>query len=606
MMNQIRNFCIIAHIDHGKSTLADRLLEITHTVPQREMREQVLDQMDIERERGITIKLQPVRMRYQGFELNLIDTPGHVDFTYEVSRSLAAVEGAVLLVDATQGIQAQTISNLFLALEHDLAVIPVVNKIDLPNADPKTTTSQLISLLGCKEEDIIFVSAKTGEGVDKILQAVIDRIPPPAGEASAPLQALIFDSNFDSYRGVVAFCRVVAGKIQKGDHITFLGTQASAEVLDVGIFSPQLVPTGSLSAGSIGYLVTNLKSVRDCRVGDTITLQSGGSTEPLPGYRRLQPMVFAGVFPRDGDRYPELREALGKLQLSDAAFTFEPEHSPALGFGYRCGFLGLLHLDIVQERILREYGIDLVVTVPSVAYKVFFNDAGYASLQKKVKGKDITHELIVSSPQDLPDRMHIARIEEPWVQANIVTPPAYVGALMQFIQDASGNYTTTEYLDEARVVLHYELPLASLLVDFYDKLKSVSSGYASLSYDLTGYRECDVVRLDIIIADETVDALATMVYQKDAYRIARSIVEKLREVLPRQLFEVRIQAAIGGKVIASARIAQLRKDVTAKLYGGDVTRKRKLLEKQKKGKKKMRQLGKVTLPQEAFLAVLKR
>lgn len=607
MNTLVRNFCIIAHIDHGKSTLADRFLEVTETVPKREMKAQVLDQMDIERERGITIKLQPVRMRYDGHELNLIDTPGHVDFTYEVSRSLAAVEGAILLVDATQGIQAQTISNLYMALEHDLTIIPVINKIDLQNADPEGVTTQIVHLIGCTPDEVYRVSAKTGQGVAEVLNAVIEKIPPAKTEAQDAVRALIFDSTFDTFRGVVAYCRVVSGEIKRGDRIHLLGTGAPAEVLEVGHFSPKLAPDDSLSAGSIGYVITNVKSVRDARVGDTITRSDQvDRVEALPGYRQLQPMVFAGMFPRDGDRYNELREAFEKLHLSDAAFTFEPEHSPALGFGFRCGFLGLLHLEIVQERVKREYDIEIVVTVPSVAYHVFLNDAGVASRQRKIKSGGDRRELVISSPQELPDRVHISHIEEPWVEAKIVSPPSYVGGLMQYIQDAGGIYSTTEYLDEQRVVLHYELPLASLLVDFYDKIKSISSGYASLSYDVTGYRPCEVERLDILIADDPVEALSSIVYRDSAFRSAKAIVDRLKEVIPRQMFEVKIQASIGGRIIASARVAQMRKDVTAKLYGGDVTRKRKLLEKQKKGKKKMRQFGKVSLPQDAFLAVLKR
>ncbi|MFA6909405.1 MAG: translation elongation factor 4 [Patescibacteria group bacterium] len=605
MENHIRNFCIIAHIDHGKSTLADRLLEVTGTVPQREMRAQMLDQMDIERERGITIKLQPVRMLYRGFELNLIDTPGHVDFTYEVSRSLAAVEGAILLVDATQGIQAQTLSHLYLAIEHNLEIIPVINKIDLPNADTDSCAKQLIKLLGCAEKDILLVSGKTGQGVAELLDAVIQRVTPPKGTVEHDVAALVFDSHFDSYRGVVAHCRVVEGSIIKGDRIRFLGTRAEAEVLEVGTFAPKFHPEERLNAGSIGYVVTNVKGVRDCRVGDTIVRVQAKDAKALPGYRQLQPMVFAGIFCQEGDEYPALRDALEKLQLNDAALIFEPEHSPALGYGFRCGLLGLLHLDIVQERLKREYDLHLVITVPSVAYAVFLNEAGMASLRKKIK-HDVSPRRIITSPQDFPERSQIDHIEEPWVAASMVVPQEYMGSLMQFVQDAGGVYKTTEYLSEERVVLHYDMPLSALLVDFYDKMKSVTSGYASLSYEVVDYRPCVVERLDIIIADDLVEALATIVYSDQAQRIGRAVTERLKDVVPKQMFEVKIQAALGGKVVASSRIAPMRKDVTAKLYGGDVTRKRKLLEKQKKGKKRMRQFGKVTLPQEAFLAVLKR
>ncbi|MFC1687815.1 translation elongation factor 4 [Patescibacteria group bacterium] len=606
MNERIRNFCIIAHIDHGKSTLADRLLEITHTVLKRDMKDQVLDQMELERERGITIKLQPVRMSHKGYELNLIDTPGHVDFTYEVSRSLAAVEGAILLVDATQGVEAQTISNLYQAVDNNLEIIPVINKIDLPNADVKRVNAEIVTLLGVQEKDILQVSAKNGKGVLEMLSKVIEKVPCPKGKTDADFRALIFDSQFDTYRGVIAYCRVIDGAIRKGEKIKLLGTGAEAEALEVGMFTPSLELTETLKTGSIGYIVTNLKSVHDCRVGDTISPLRNTQAVPLPGYKKLQSMVFAGLFPKEGDEYPMLREALEKLQLNDAALTFEPDHSPALGFGYRCGLLGLLHLEIVQERIKREYDIDLVVTVPSVAYKVFLNESGIAAQRKKVKTRTVSDHLTISSPHELPPVTHISHIEEPWVSIHIVTPQDHVGSLMQVVEDSEGAYKNTEYLDEGRVVLTYEIPLASLLADFYDKVKSTSSGYASLSYEIKEYRRCDVERLDILIAEEQVDALSVIVYKKDRYRRGRAIVDALKDVVPRQLYEVKIQSAVGGSIIASSRVPALRKDVTAKLYGGDVTRKRKLLEKQKKGKKRMKRFGKVTLPQEAFRAILKR
>ena len=606
MIDHIRNFCIIAHIDHGKSTLADRFLEVTETVSKREMRDQLLDQMDLERERGITIKLQPVRMLYRGYEMNLIDTPGHVDFTYEVSRSLAAVEGCVLLVDATQGVEAQTLSHLYLALEQNLAIVPVVNKIDLPNADPERVVHEVMKLLGVGKEEVLLASGKTGTGVREILDVVIEKIPAPSTDASPDLRALIFDSKFDEYRGVVAYVRVVGGEVRRGDRVRLLGTHAHAEVLDVGYFHPALVSSDSLATGSIGYIITNVKTIKQCRVGDTIVSEKSQSLEPLPGYRSLQSMVFASIFPQEGDAYPRLREALEKLQLNDAALVFEPEHSPALGHGFRCGTLGVLHLDIVQERLHREYNIDLVVTAPSVAYRIFLNEAGAASYLHRVKVAVAPQFITISSPHDLPEPTHIDHIEEPWIRTRSVSPSDHVGNLMQLFNDVGGEYKTTEYLDEGRVVLEYLMPLASLLADFYDKMKTVSSGYASLSYDMETYRQCDVERLDIVIADERIDALSTMVYVKDRYRIARKIVETLKDTVPRQLFEVKIQASVGGAVIASERTSPLRKDVTAKLSGGDVTRKRKLLDKQKKGKKRMMHHGKVTLPPEAFRAVLKR
>lgn len=594
-MNNIRNFCIIAHIDHGKSTLADRMLELTGTIEKRKMKEQILDRMDLERERGITIKLQPVTMNYQGHILNLIDTPGHVDFTYEVSRSLAAVEGAILLVDATQGIQAQTLANLYLALEQDLTIIPVANKIDLPAADIAKTKHEIVKLLGCKEEEIIMASGKTGEGVDQILEEVIKRIPPPREERGRPLRALIFDSNFDEYKGVVAYVRVVDGQVKKGDKILLMATGAKSEALDVGIFKPDYHSTGSLEAGKIGYIVTGFKDVSECRVGDTVTISSpeGGRPEPLKGYSEVKPMVFAGIFPREGDEFQALREAIAKLKLNDAALFYEPEQSEALGFGFRCGFLGLLHLEIFQERLKREYDIDLIVTVPSVAYKVYRKGGG---------------EFIVRTPQKLPDLGEIELIEEPWVTLDIISPKDYMGGIMNLAQEKRGIYRNTEYIDETRVILHYEIPMATILTDFYDKIKSASSGYASINYEYLDYREADVVRMDILVADDAVEALAVIVYRDEAFRRGKEIVNTLKETLPKQMFVIKLQAAIGGSVIAAERISAMRKDVTAKLYGGDVSRKRKLLEKQKKGKKKMMVAGKgsVEIPSDTFVKLLKK
>ncbi|MDD5290502.1 MAG: translation elongation factor 4 [Patescibacteria group bacterium] len=609
-MTNIRNFCIIAHIDHGKSTLADRMLEITGTIEKRKMKEQFLDRMDIERERGITIKLQPVTMEYNGYVLNLIDTPGHVDFSYEVSRSLAAVEGAVLLVDATQGIQAQTLANLFLAMEQDLAIIPVVNKIDLPAADIGKTKGEIIKLIGCNEKEIILASGKTGQGVEEILEAVVKHVPAPGTSPLTPplirggeqkgrgieiLRALIFDSNYDEYRGVVAHVRVMDGEIKKGDKIYLMATKARSEALDIGIFKPEYKSTGKLEAGEIGYIVTGFKNVSECRVGDTVSnlksVESG--LEPLHGYKEVKPMVFAGVFPREGSDFQDLREAMEKLKLNDAALTYEPESSEALGFGFRCGFLGLLHLEIFQERLRREYNLALIVTLPSVAYKVH-----------KTNGE----EIIIRTPQKLPDQAEIKQVEEPWVSLDIVTPKDYIGAVMELAQDKRGAYKNTEYLEKDTVILHYEIPMAAILTDFYDKIKSISSGYASINYDYLDYRPADVVKMDILVAEDIVEALSMIVYRDEAFREGKKIVETLKETLPKQMFVLKMQAAIGGKVIAAERLSAMRKDVTAKLYGGDVSRKRKLLEKQKKGKKKMMAAGKgsVEIPPEAFVKILKR
>lgn len=595
----IRNFCIIAHIDHGKSTLADRFLELTGTIEKRKMRAQLLDQMDLEQERGITIKLQPVRMHYKGYTLNLIDTPGHVDFTYEVSRSLAAVEGAILLVDATQGVQAQTIGNLYLALEQNLTIIPVLNKIDLPNADLKKTQEEIIHLLGCAPEDILHSSGKTGEGVAELLEAVIERVPPP-GESqkngTPTTRALIFDSFYDDYRGVIASIRLKNGALKKGEKILFMGTRATAEILDIGHYAPQLVSNELLEAGQIGYVATGLKELGEVRVGDTITRTDDPAVEPLPGYKEVKPMVFAGIFPQEGDDYNALREAMDKLKLNDAALIYEPEHSQALGFGFRCGFLGMLHLEIFQERIWREFGLHIIATLPSVAYRVY-------TMSKK--------EIIVKSPQELPEPNYIDHTEEPWMSVAIITPQTYMGNVMKLVSERKGIYVNTEYLsagEDQRAMLHYEIPLASLVTDFYDKLKTVTSGYGSLNYEFKDYRKAEVVKLDILIAEEVVEAFATLAWKDEAFHVGKRIVELLKDTLPRQQFEVKIQAAIGGKIVAAERLSALRKDVTAKLYGGDVTRKRKLLERQKKGKKKMMSMGKgkVEIPTEAYLAVLKR
>ena len=607
-IEHIRNFCIIAHIDHGKSTLADRFLELTGTIEKRNMKDQILDSMELERERGITIKLQPARMQWElkseMYELNLIDTPGHVDFTYEVSRSLAAVEGAILLVDATQGVQAQTLANLYLALDQNLEIIPVINKIDLPHADPEKAEEEIISLLGCKKEDILRASGKTGQGVAEILNAIIERIPPPVETGLTPslqpdvdpsLQALIFDSNFDDYRGVITFIRLKSGTVKKGDHIIFLGTKTHTEVLEVGYFNPKYCASETLSAGEIGYIITGLKDISHARVGDTIT-HTKYQAQQLPGYKTVKPMVFAGLFCRNGEDVPHLHEALERLQLSDAALQFQPEHSTALGPGFRCGFLGMLHLDIIQERLKREFTLDLIVTVPSVEYHVTTS-----------QNKTIT----VTNPSELPDPTKITEIKEPWMSVDILTPESYLGGIMGLIHDKRGMLKHTDYISHGsnqRVIAVCELPLSALLVDFYDKLKSVSSGYASLNYDFLEYRSAHVVRLDIFVSEELVTALSSIVYQDEADRAGRHVVKTLKEYIPREMFEIKLQAAIGAKIIASERIPPMRKDVTAKLYGGDITRRRKLLEKQKAGKKKMKALGQgsVQIPTKAFLEILKR
>ena len=585
----IRNFCIIAHIDHGKSTLADRLLEITGTVEARQMKTQLLDQMDLERERGITIKLQPVTMNYKGYQLNLIDTPGHVDFTYEVSRSLAAVEAAILLVDSTQGIEAQTIANLYLALEQNLTIIPVINKIDLPASQVEQTAAAIRQLLGSDEKPIA-VSAKTGANVEEILKAVIERVPEPKIHADNKLSSLIFDSVFDEFVGVVAYIRVFGGEIKPGDQIICSATRTKATVLEVGKFSPARYKKDKLVAGEIGYVVTGMKDLRALAVGDTITLEKD-EADRLPGYRKVNPMVFASIFPKDGDDFEQLRSALEKLRLNDSALIYEPEVSQALGFGFRCGFLGLLHVDIVRERLSREYNLELVLTPPSVAYKVNLTN-----------GTQIT----ISGPRELPDPSSIKSVEEPYVALDVVTPATNVGAIMTLSQDHRGVYKTTEYLDGGRVILKYDMPLSMILTEFYDKLKSASAGFASMNYEIKDYREADVVKMEILVADEEVEALASIAYRDQAMQVGRQITAKLKDVLPRQQFVIKIQARVGGKIVASEHLSALRKDVTAKLYGGDVTRKRKLLEKQKKGKKKMASMGSVDIPADAFWAVLKR
>ena len=589
-LTNVRNFCIIAHIDHGKSTLADRLIELTKTVDPRLMKNQILDQMDLEREKGITIKLQPIRMEWQGHILNLIDTPGHVDFNYEVSRSLAAVEGALLIVDATQGIQAQTLSNLYLALEQNLTIIPVINKIDLPAADIEATQREIVKLVGCHPEDIIQISAKTGQNIDVLLNTVITKVPAPE-VADQNLRALIFDAVYNEYKGIVIYTRLFSGLLKVGDQIKFISNQIASEVIEVGYFKPQWTVSTNLTAGDIGYIVTNIKDIEQARVGDTIALASDKDVPAWPGYKEVQPMVYAGIYPQEGNEYSKFRDALYKLKLSDSSLVFEPENSPVLGFGFRCGFLGLLHLEIFQQRLLREYNMATIITSPSVAYHVTLSNS---------------EQIIITSPSLLPDPSKIEKIEEPIVLVDLLSPKSYMGPLMNYLADSGGILRDTEFIDEKRVLLKYRLPLTEILTDFYDKIKNISSGYASYNYELVGYEPCDVIKLEILVADEVVPSLTSLAYRDKAYAVGKAIVNTLKHIIPRKQFEIKIQAAIGGKIIAAERISAMRKDVTAKLYGGDVTRKRKLLEKQKKGKKKMLAHGKVEIPQEAFLAVLKR
>jgi len=592
---RIRNFCIIAHIDHGKSTLADRLLEWTGTVSAREMQEQFLDSMELERERGVTIKASAVRMLYdapdgQTYELNLIDTPGHVDFSYEVSRSLAACEGALLVVDASQGVEAQTLANLYLALDYDLTMVAVANKIDLASAQPDEVAQEIEVLLGIPADQVIRASAKEGRGVEEILQRVVAEIPPPSGDPAAPLRALIFDSHYDSYKGVVAYVRVVDGVMERGPDLLLMARNQTLEPLEIGVFAPGMTATRRLSAGEVGYVATGLKTVHDLSVGDTITLADRPASEPLPGYRPVKPMVFAGIYPSEGEDYSLLREALEKLQLNDASLVFEPETSQALGFGFRCGFLGMFHMDIVQERLEREYGLDMVFTSPSVEYQILKRD-----------GTVVT----IDSPAELPSEEQIDTIEEPWMKISIFTPKEYIGPIMELVTRRRGEPEKMEYLDERRVLLTYQIPLSEIVVDFYDLLKSQSRGYASLDYEFAGYRAADLVKVDVLVNRQPVDALSIIVHRQDAYHKGQRLVSKMKRVIPRQMFNVPIQAAVGKRVISRANVKALRKDVLAKCYGGDVSRKRKLLERQKAGKKRMKKIGSVEIPQEAFMAVLR-
>ncbi len=589
----IRNFSIIAHIDHGKSTLADRILELTGAITEREKQDQLLDNMDIERERGITIKLNAARLNYhyknEDYIMHLIDTPGHVDFSYEVSRSLAACEGAVLVVDAAQGIEAQTLANVYLALENDLTIIPVINKIDLPNADVPKVKKELVETLGFDEDEIILTSAKTGEGVQDLIEAIIERVPSPNGNPNGKLKALVFDSYFDSYKGVVVLVRIKDGKLKLKDKIKFMATNAIHEVTELGFNDPKPRNTDVLECGEVGYICASIKSIGDIKVGDTITLESNPATESLPGYKPMRPMVFCGLYPVDTNRYPDLREALEKLKLNDAALEFEPETSEALGFGFRCGFLGLLHMEIVEERLEREFGINHIATSPSVIYKITKTD---------------NEVIYIDSPAKMPDRQKIKVIEEPYIKTNIYVPSNYIGSVMELCQNKRGTYISMEYITTNRVNIHYEIPLSEIVYNFFDKLKSSTKGYASFDYDLIGYKPSDLVKMDVLLNGEVVDALSVIVHKDFAYNRGKAIVYKLKEIIPRQLFEVPIQAVIGSKVIARTDIKAMRKNVLAKCYGGDITRKRKLLEKQKEGKKRMKMVGKVEVPSEAFLAVL--
>jgi len=588
--DHIRNFCIIAHIDHGKSTLADRMLEMTGTVQKRDMKSQLLDSMDLEREKGITIKLTPARMKYKGYELNLIDTPGHVDFSYEVSRSLQACEGAILVIDASQGIQAQTLANVYLAMAADLKIIPVLNKIDLPAADVPRVSAEVINLLGCDEGDIIKISAKTGEGVESVLDAIVEQIAPPSGNGAGATRSLIFDSYFDDYRGVVLYVRTFDGEIKKGDTISMMATGAQGIALEVGSLSPGMTPSESLKAGEVGYIVTNLRTTREARVGDTVTTKRALATEALPGYKLVKPFVYAGFFPVSNDEYQDLKDAVEKLSMSDSALQFEPENSPVLGFGVRIGFLGLLHLDIIRERLEREYDLDLVVTNPSTDYQVSLSNG---------------EELDIKSASNLPDVSKIKEIREPWIKGEIVVPQQFIGPVIQLIVSKRGRQSNLSYIDE-RALISFEAPLANLLTDFYDQLKSITSGYGSFNYELDTYRVEDLVRVDFYVSGEIVDALSVMAHRSEAQSLGRDMVKKLKEVIPRQSFQVSLQAGIGGKFIAREDISAYRKDVTGYLYGGDVSRKKKLLAKQAKGKKRMKRFGKVDIPSEAFMVMLKR
>ena len=591
----IRNFCIIAHIDHGKSTLADRLLQITGTISDREMVSQVLDSMDLEREKGVTIKASAVRMHYtardgQTYEFNLIDTPGHVDFAYEVSRALNACEGAVLVVDATQGVEAQTLANLYLAMEHDLEIIPVVNKIDLVSASPDAVAQEIEDIVGTPVNQVLRISAKDGTNVDALLESIVPQVPPPRGQRGQPLRALIFDSHYDAYKGVVAYVRVVDGSIETGQTLQLMSTGQNLEPLEVGVFGPNMRPTGKLEAGEVGYIATGLKVVSDCRVGDTLTTKVNPAEHPLPGYKPMKPMVFASVYPSDAADYLALRDALAKLQLNDASLTFQPETSQALGYGFRCGFLGLFHMEIIQERLEREYDLDLVFTAPSVEYEVTLTDG---------------REVVIDSPVELPDPTVTAEIREPWVQIDVFTPTDYIGVVMDLVTSRRGEFKAQEYLDQRRVLLSYHIPLIEILTDFYNELKARSRGYASLDYHMEGYRPADMVRLDVLVNKDPVDALSMIVHREQIHTKGQRLVSKLKDVIPRQQFDVPIQAAVGTHIVSRANVKALRKDVLAKCYGGDITRKRKLLEKQKEGKKRMKMIGNVEIPQEAFMTILK-
>ncbi|MBM3214905.1 elongation factor 4 [Candidatus Poribacteria bacterium] len=593
-MKNTRNFCIIAHIDHGKSTLADRLLEMTGTLEARQMREQVLDAMDLERERGITIKAHVVRLNYNApdgetYELNLIDTPGHVDFTYEVSRSLAACEGAVLVVDAVQGVEAQTVANVMLALEQDLTIVPVINKVDLPSARVDAVKEELEDILGIARDEVILASAKDGTGIDQVLQGIVARIPPPKGDAAEPLKALVIDSFYDSYRGVVMYTRVVNGCLRDGMPILLMGTGRQYDVDALGVFAPHMRPVDELRAGSVGYVIANIKDIRDTKIGDTLTEPDRPTSLPFPGYRELQPLVFCGLYPTEASAYPLLRDALEKLRLNDSSFSFEPETSVALGFGFRCGFLGMLHMEIIQERLEREFDMSLITTAPSVKYRVL------------TSGGDV---IDIQNPSEMPDAGSIEDVEEPYVAVHLVTPKEYIGPLMELCKSRRGEYRNLEYHTPTRAMLHYDVPLNEIVVDFYDRLKTLTRGYGSMDYELAGYRPSDLVRLDILLNERPVDALSLIVHRDQAYYRGRLLVDKLRRLIPRQMFDVPVQAAVGSRVIARETIKALRKNVTAKCYGGDITRKRKLLEKQKEGKRRMKAIGSVEVPQEAFMAVL--